>query len=386
MSLRLRASPPKLALRNHNNAEHFMKMRAGLAILMTVVSAGTIRYSYAEDPASPANPSPLSDMVDVVKKRLTPSGPQENDSNVARDSDAPAVHDVQPNAHRFMRRGNKPVTITLPKDCPRPDALGTSRVLEVGTHGGLHIGLKTYPQTLDLQDKEIALTFDDGPSPASTEAVLDALATECVRASFFLIGRNARAYPALVRREIAEGHTVGHHSWSHPEKTLRGLSETSAIQEITRGISADQTAAYGQDGSDIRVPFFRFPGFADTPATRAWLDAHNVAIFGADLWASDWNPMKPEVELKLLMGRLKQARRGIILLHDVKQQTAQMLPMFLQALKQEGYHVVELVPASRKPDSIVSAPTGWTSETEAILAKVMPKLLKIQPTEGDHPL
>jgi peptidoglycan/xylan/chitin deacetylase (PgdA/CDA1 family) len=68
-------------------------------------------------------------------------------------------------------------------------------------------------------------------------------------------------------------------------------------------------------------------------------------VFGADLWASDWNPMTPQAQLKLLIDRLESARKGIILLHDPKAQTAAMLPAFLRELKHEGYRVVHVVPA-----------------------------------------
>lgn len=262
--------------------------------------------------------------------------------------------------------------------CLNPNALGTSRVLKVGTQGGLAIGLKTYPRTLKLADHEVVLTFDDGPSPKTTAHVLDALKAECVRAVFFDIGRNAKYFPKLVRREVAEGHTIGHHTWSHPEATLRGLSNLAARAEIDRGLIADDRAAYGAvsivAGEPVpRVPFFRFPGFADTPALRTWLAGRGIAIFGADLWASDWNRMTPEVELKLLMKRLNRAGRGIILLHDAKPTTAAMLPNFLKALKKGGYRLVELVPGPGVAETI-AAPAGWSSETEATLAKIMPRL------------
>src|ERR1700738_1263923 len=147
--------------------------------------------------------------------------------------------------------------------CP-PQALGVARTLEVGTSGGLQVGLKTYPRSLALDDREIVLTFDDGPSAQTTPKVLDALAKECVKATFFLVGRNAEASPALVKREIAEGHTVGHHTFSHPDVTMRGLSDNAARPDIWLGFQADDQAAYGTSGSAPRVPFFRFPGFADT--------------------------------------------------------------------------------------------------------------------------
>src|SRR5262245_2907809 len=96
--------------------------------------------------------------------------------------------------------------------CPgNPDALGTERVLVVDPAATPRVGRKHFPQTLPLAAKEVVLTFDDGPQPGSTAPVLDALKRECVRASFFLLGRNALAHKELARRELAEGHTVAHH-------------------------------------------------------------------------------------------------------------------------------------------------------------------------------
>ena len=255
--------------------------------------------------------------------------------------------------------------------CP-PEALGVARTLEVGTSGGLQVGLKTYPRSLALDDREIVLTFDDGPSAQTTPRVLDALAKECVKATFFLVGRNAEALPALVKREIAEGHTVGHHTFSHPAATLRNLSESAAQDEILRGFEADDKAAYGTAIGAPKVRFFRFPGFADTPALVTWLSDKNIAVFGADFWASDWATMTPQVELALILSRLDKEKRGILLLHDTKQQTAAMLPDLLQELKKRGYKIVNIVPGTN-PAPTRAAPEGWTSETEKIISGVFAK-------------
>ncbi len=261
--------------------------------------------------------------------------------------------------------------------CPL-EALGVARTLEVGTSGGLQVGLKTYPRTLALDDREIVLTFDDGPAPQSTPKVLDALAAECAKAVFFLVGRNAEATPALVKREIAEGHTVAHHTLSHPAATLRNLSESAAKEEILRGFEADDKAAYGAAKSAPKVRFFRFPGFADTPELVAWLSAQNIAVFGADFWASDWRDMTPEAELALILSRLDEERRGILLLHDTKQQTAAMLPALLQELKKRGYKIVALAPGT-EPTPTRAAPEGWTSATEKIIGDVFAKARAAKP-------
>ncbi len=260
--------------------------------------------------------------------------------------------------------------------CARPDALGVSRVLEVNPKGGLKVGLKSYPQTLALEPGEVVLTFDDGPLPATTGPILKALDDECVKATFFLIGRNAEAHPAFVARERARGHTVAHHTYSHPFITMRGLGEAEAKADIEQGFAADDRAAFGQAGPAPRTPFFRYPGFADTPELNAWFARRDVAIFGADLWASDWLDMSPQKTLELLLGRLDQAGKGIVLLHDTRPQTAKMLPDLLRALKARGYRIVHMVPAKDDaPTPLAKAGPGWTSEAEASIAKVWPKIL-----------
>jgi peptidoglycan/xylan/chitin deacetylase (PgdA/CDA1 family) len=262
-------------------------------------------------------------------------------------------------------------------ECRALNVLNTFRTMTLGSRGGLEVGLKTYPRTLKLDEHEVVLTFDDGPLPGTTNMVLDALRDECVRATFFLVGRNAQAYPELVRREVREGHTIGHHSWSHPAITLRGLSEEAGRREIGRGIEADEHAAglpvIGDDQGP-RIRFFRFPGFADTPALLQWLASRNIVVFGADLWASDWLMMTPNAELNLVLSRLDAIGRGIILFHDTRVSTARMLPKFLRELKTRRYKIVHVEPGPDPPE-LVDAPSTWTSETEAIIGRVMPKLL-----------
>jgi peptidoglycan/xylan/chitin deacetylase (PgdA/CDA1 family) len=226
------------------------------------------------------------------------------------------------------------------------DALGTSRVLTVDAATTPRVGRKSFPQTLPLAPNEIVLTFDDGPWPGTTPHVLDALKHECVHATFFVLGRNAIADPALARREIAEGHTVGYHTFSHP--LLNRMRQTAAEAEIERGFTSVDTVLYGKAGPNPATPFFRFPGFASSPALLDGLQHRGIVVFGADVWASDWNPMAPGQELALLLRRLKASHGGIVLLHDTKRQTAIMLPKLLRALKGGGYHIVQVVPQRPK--------------------------------------
>ncbi len=231
--------------------------------------------------------------------------------------------------------------------CPgNADALGTERILTVDAASTPRVGRKHFPQTLPLAPKEVVLTFDDGPISGTSGRVLDSLKRECVRASFFLLGRNAIAHQDLVRRELAEGHTVAHHTYSHP--LLNRMPAAAAEAEINRGFAAVDTALYGTAGRMPATPFFRFPGFASSPALLDQLERRGIVVFGADLWASDWNSMTPDQQLRLALGRIEETRGGIVLFHDTKQQTAAMLPTFLRALKTGGYRVVHVVPAARQ--------------------------------------
>jgi peptidoglycan/xylan/chitin deacetylase (PgdA/CDA1 family) len=233
-------------------------------------------------------------------------------------------------------------------DCPRKGTLGTSRVLHVDAATTPRVGLKSFPQTLPLSDHEVVLTFDDGPWPPTTPKVLAALARECVHATFFLIGKPASEHPDLVRRIAAEGHTIGHHTWLH--RSLMRIPPAETTGEIDRGIAADEMALHDVATTIPSTPFFRFPGLETTPATLDLLQSRGIVVFSADLWASDWNPMTPKQELKLIIDRLKTARKGIILLHDPKARTVAMLPAFLRYLRDNHYRVVHVVPAGPSAD------------------------------------
>ena len=118
-----------------------------------------------------------------------------------------------------------------------------------------------------------------------------------------------------------------------------------AEAEIDRGIAEDEFALYGRRRTDPTTPFFRFPGFASNGVLLDWLQGRHIVVFGADVWASDWLPMTPAEELQLILSRIERIGSGIVLLHDIKAQTAAMLPAFLRELKRRGYRIVHVVPA-----------------------------------------
>src|SRR5579871_546086 len=151
-------------------------------------------------------------------------------------------------------------------NCPgHPDALGTSRTLVVDPRAHPRIGSMQYPETLPLADHEVVLTFDDGPLPRNSNQVLQILADNCVKATFFTIGEQARANPEGVRKLLAAGHTVGTHSQHHP-LNFHKMTEAQARQEIEQGI--ESTKAAMTDPSAL-APFFRIPGLLRAPPVEA---------------------------------------------------------------------------------------------------------------------
>jgi peptidoglycan/xylan/chitin deacetylase (PgdA/CDA1 family) len=187
-----------------------------------------------------------------------------------------------------------------------------------------------------LQPKEVVLTFDDGPQKYTTEEVLKALADECVKATFFSIGKMALGYPAIIREVANAGHTVGTHTWGH--KALGKLKTfDDAKAEIERGVSAVHRAV----GKPI-APFFRFPTLRDTPETVAYLGERNIAMFSCDIDSFDYKRQTPQHIVKSLMERLDKRGKGILLMHDIHKRTAEALPLLLAELKAKGYRIVHM--------------------------------------------
>ena len=229
--------------------------------------------------------------------------------------------------------------------CPgNPDALGTSRVLPIDFGAYQQLGRMQYPDSLPLNDKEVVITFDDGPLPPYTDQVLDILAAQCVKATFFMVGEMAHSFPATVRRVYEEGHTIGTHSDHHPVGFGK-LPLERMHQEIDGGI-ADVSAAFGGD-SRYLAPFFRIPGLERSDVLESELAERGLIIFSADVVADDWHrDITPAKIISLAMSRLEKRGKGILLLHDIHPKTVAALPGLLQQLKEQGYHVVQVVPSA----------------------------------------
>src|SRR5215468_11826507 len=223
--------------------------------------------------------------------------------------------------------------------CANPDALGVARTVEVDTTGGPGFGFEQYKQYDFLVLKEVVLTFDDGPWPGNTRAVLDALAEQCVKAVFFPIGKHALWHPEILKQVAAAGHTIGGHTWSHANLAASTMDVEKATAEVEKGFSAVKLAL----GTDP-APFFRFPYLKDPKEALEYLGSRNVAIFSHDLDSFDFKIQKPEDVVKSVMTKLERKGKGIILMHDFQQATAKAVPTILSELKAKGYKVVHMRP------------------------------------------
>src|SRR3954454_23101232 len=252
-------------------------------------------------------------------------------------------------------------------DCPgNPDALGTSRTLVVDPREHPRIGTMQYAETLPLQDHEVVLTFDDGPLPPHSNQVLDILASQCVKATFFIIGRMARSFPEGVRKIRDAGHSIGTHTQNHP-LSMNRMPIERARREIDEGIAAT-TAALG-DGGGL-APFFRIPGLLRAEAVEDYLASKGIQTWSADFPADDWRHVSSGRVYDLAMKRLEAKGKGILLLHDIQARTVAALPRILHELKARGYRIVHVVSATPDLPKTPTEPQQWqlhpTSENVAI--------------------
>ncbi|QQO21564.1 polysaccharide deacetylase family protein [Bradyrhizobium diazoefficiens] len=233
--------------------------------------------------------------------------------------------------------------------CNTPGALGVARTVEIDTTGGPGFGFEHFKELDFLRDHEVVLTFDDGPWPRNTPAVLKALADECTTGIFFSIGKHATYEPELLKQVYAAGHTVGSHTWSHANLNNKKLNEAQRKEEIEKGLSAVKWAL----GGISPAPFFRFPALQHPPEMVTYLGNRNIAIFSCDIDSFDFKASKPEKVIETVMKKLEAKGKGIILMHDFQKHTAEALPELLKRMKAGGYKVVAMrakFPASTLPE------------------------------------
>jgi peptidoglycan/xylan/chitin deacetylase (PgdA/CDA1 family) len=229
-----------------------------------------------------------------------------------------------------------PVPATpAPVNCPgNPNALGVARTVEIDTTGGPGFGFEHFKAYDFLRPGEVVLTFDDGPWPRNTPAVLAALANHCTKATFFPIGKHTIWHPEILRQVAEQGHTIGSHTWSHAVLSKKAVDGKA---EIEKGASAVHVAL----GAPA-APFFRFPALQHPPEMLAYVAERNIAVFSCDVDSFDFKTKKPEDMVKRVMARLQKTGKGIILMHDFQAVTGKAMPMLLDALKAGGYRVVHI--------------------------------------------
>ena len=221
--------------------------------------------------------------------------------------------------------------------CNNPNALGVARVVEIDTTGGPGFGFEHFKAYDFLRDKEVVLTFDDGPWPGHTPAVLKALADQCTKAIFFPIGKHSGWHPEIMKQVAAAGHAVGSHTWSH--RDLSKLNQQDGIDEIEKGIAAVSIAL----GNKPIAPFFRFPALRHPPELLKYVGERNLGVFSTDMDSFDFKMRKPDQVVASVMKKLEKHGKGIILMHDFQQATAHAAPELLKKLKDGGYKVVQVV-------------------------------------------
>lgn len=219
----------------------------------------------------------------------------------------------------------------------RTDVLGVSRIVEIDTTGGPRFG-QPGPEPFELlADKEVVLTFDDGPMRRFTRPILDDLDAQCTKATFYVVGRMALSDPETLRETARRGHTIGSHTWSH--KRLDQIGAAKAKDEIELAVSAIALAL----GEPI-APFFRFPYLGESSAMRAHLKSRNISNVAIDVDSRDFLTRNGATMRQNVMKQLAKRGKGIILFHDIQPSTARGLKDLLAELKAGGYKVVHMVP------------------------------------------
>jgi peptidoglycan/xylan/chitin deacetylase (PgdA/CDA1 family) len=312
---------------------------AGVVAAAVGLVSYTLGRSHAvPEPVAIALPAKVSEPDPLV----TGTNPSPDPSRLPQLTSASPIAFPPPvNSAEITKPGPAHVAAMTNPICKKPDALGVTRVVEIDTSGGPGFGFEHFKQHDFLRDKEVVLTFDDGPWP-TTNAVLKALAEECVRATFFAIGKHATYYPEVLRSVAAGGHSVGSHTWSHQNLSKKSAEEAKA--EIEKAISAVQWAL-GDQASE--ASFFRFPALQHPPEMVAYLRERNIAIFSTDMDSFDFKLRKPEPIIKSIMTKLQKHGKGIVLMHDFQSGTSQALPQLLAELKAGGYKIVHM--KSRSP-------------------------------------
>jgi peptidoglycan/xylan/chitin deacetylase (PgdA/CDA1 family) len=316
-----------------------------IALAVHVISPGQSNGTAAAPPSQPVPAQVTRPSNPVVQ--LPTSGSEVNPP-VRLAQNATAAATPAPAASAPAPAPTPPAAKAIPA-CNNPDAIGLSRVVEIDTTGGPAFGTEHFKQYDFLRDKEVVLTFDDGPWPDNTPMVLRALKDNCIKATFFEIGKHATWRPDLSRELAAAGMTIGNHTWSHKDLAKNPYAKDieAAKEEIEMGVSAVHMAVGGPT-----APFFRFPDLQQPPELMTYLGTRNQAIFSTDIDTFDFKLRKPDDVIKSAMTKLAKNGKGILLMHDFQHNTAEAVPELLRQLKAGGYKIVHMVPK----DSVTTLP------------------------------
>ena len=333
-----------------------------IALAARVISPGQGSGTAPESKTVPQQTAqrPAAAPVVQVAQAATTAPAADAPARVAQNTTAAATS--APAAPAAAPSPTPPAAKAIPA-CNNPDAIGLSRVVEIDTTGGPAFGTEHFKQYDFLRDKEVVLTFDDGPWPENTPIVLKALKDNCVKATFFEIGQHATWRPDISRDVAAAGMTVGNHTWSHKDLAKNPYAKDieMAKQEIEMGVSAVHMAVGGPT-----APFFRFPDLQQPPELMSYLGTRNMAIFSTDIDTFDFKLRKPDDVIKSAMTKLAKNGKGILLMHDFQHNTAEALPELLRQLKAGGYKIVHMVPKDQvttlpKYDDMVRAQDKFSS-------------------------
>lgn len=185
---------------------------------------------------------------------------------------------------------------------------------------------------------EIALTFDDGPHPTRTPRILQILANAGIKANFFEIGRNAVAHPEIAKMVVTAGHIVGSHTWSHPD--LKNMEARHAETEIDSGEASVALAL----GNTTPLSFFRFPYGSNTATEQRFVQHRGYTTFFWNMDSQDWKIRDPHKLFLNVLAQLDHAGRGIILFHDIHEQTVIVLPHVIAELRARNFKTVLFIP------------------------------------------
>ena len=343
-------------------AQHAAGPSSIIALAARVISPGqsTGAAPLASQQAQPQAAQPLLPQAPVTQLAQvnTAAPPAAAPSALAANQNSPSASPAAPAA----AAANPPAAKAVPA-CDNPNAIGLSRVVEIDTTGGPAFGTEHFKQYDFLRDKEVVLTFDDGPWPDNTPMVLKALKENCIKATFFEIGQHATWRPDISREVAAAGMTVGNHTWSHKDLAKNPYAKDIELakQEIEMGVSAVHMAVGGPT-----APFFRFPDLQQPPDLMTYLGTRNIAIFSTDIDTFDFKLRKPDDVVKSAMTKLAKNGKGIVLMHDFQHNTAEALPELLRQLKAGGYKIVHMVPKDQittiaKYDDMVRAQDKYSA-------------------------